>query len=160
MSILPQAWQTLPALFMMMALLSGCITKATTDATTEFTKAPFDATTDVTRGSTDATTEFTEPTKELTSPGTWSNDGIITQEHRARTFAANHLETLIQDIAKGQGEYLVSFATLLGVPVERQAEFSRLAQSYCPMVCFEGGPPRDRADTLIRKLTALSLPLE
>ncbi len=104
-------------------LLAGCIT----DATTELTMAPFDATSDIAGGLSGATSEFTEPTKEITSsttPGAWfTQDVPVKAEHKLRAFTAYSFHSLKTDVAQGRGEYLTSFATLLGIPEERRAAF-------------------------------------
>jgi hypothetical protein len=111
--------------------ITGCIT----DATTELTKAPFDATSDISGGVSAATSEFTEPTKELTSsttPGAWfTDDGPVKAEHRLRAFTAYSFHSLKTDVAQGRGEYLTSFAALLGIPEDRRPEFfGHMQQHY------------------------------
>jgi hypothetical protein len=98
-----------------------------TDATIELTKAPFDATTALSNGVSKAVSEFTEPTQELTSsttPGTMS-----AADQRARrkleVFTDSSVENLRTDLSRGEGEYLVSLATLAGVPFYAQAAFGR-----------------------------------
>ena len=104
-------------------IVAGCIT----DATTELTKAPFDATSDISGGVSDAISEFTEPTKELTSsttPGAWfTDDGPVKAEHKLRAFTAYSFHSLKSDVAQGGGEFLLSFAELLGVPEDQRSAF-------------------------------------
>ncbi len=104
-------------------LASGCMT----DATVELTKAPFDATTALTNGTTDATMEILQPLTEFTSsttPGAWANgDSRAQARHKTRLFAAYEFENLRSDMARGQGEYLASLATLVGVPEDRHPLF-------------------------------------
>lgn len=115
--------------FSAMLPLAGCIT----DATTELTKAPFDATTDISGGVSGATSEFTEPTKELTSsttPGAWfTEDGPVKAEHKLRAFTTYSFHSLKSDVAQGGGEFLRSFAHLLGVSEDQQSAFFRHMQS-------------------------------
>jgi hypothetical protein len=115
-------------------LLAGCIT----DATTELTKAPFDATSDISGGVSDAVSEFTEPTKELTSsttPGAWfTEDGPVKSEHKLRAFTAYSFHSLKSDVAQGRGEFLLSFAELLGVPADRRAAFFGHMQAQYPVL--------------------------
>lgn len=100
--------------------LSGC------DATIELTKAPFDATTALSGGVTDATHELLQPTTEFTSSLTPGADGL-NNPARARKklelFAAYSHENLRSDLARGEGEYLTSLATLAGVPGDEQDAF-------------------------------------
>jgi hypothetical protein len=117
--------------------LAGCIT----DATTELTKAPFDATSDISGGVSGATSEFTEPTKEITSsttPGAWfTQDGSVRSEHKLRAFTVYGFYNLKSDVARGQGEFLVSFAKLLEIPDDRHPEFFKYMQAQYPVLYAE-----------------------
>jgi hypothetical protein len=110
----------------------GCIT----DATTELTKAPFDATSQLTNGTTAALSEFTDPLTEFTSsttPGAASPPPERAKK-RLQFFAASSYDNLRIDISRGYGEYLVSLATLAGVPSAKFPEFQSLMQdSYGTM---------------------------
>jgi hypothetical protein len=86
---------------------SGCTLKATIKETT-------DTTSNVT-GTTSGRTWFTE-------------DGILHPEHKLTAFAALNQTNLEQDLARGQGEYVTSLATLLGVPIDQQSAFHAKAQ--------------------------------
>jgi len=57
-----------------------------------------------------------------------TNDGVVWAHEKVNVFAAINFENLAQDMAQGHGEHLTSLATLLGVPVEYQAEFFSLTQ--------------------------------
>lgn len=110
--------------------LAGCMT----DATVELTKAPFDATTDLTGGTSGATQEFLDPTTEFTSsttPGALTDGRLLRAKARATVFATHTHENLRADIARGQGEYLASLASLTGVSPDRWAEFQTvMTESY------------------------------
>jgi len=107
----------------MLLALGGCIT----DATFELTKAPFDATTALADGTTQATGELLQPLREFTSsttPGTsFTGDHAARAKEKTDFFAAYAYDNLQSDIAKGGGEYLVSLATLAGVPDGRYDDF-------------------------------------
>jgi hypothetical protein len=124
-------WRIVPCVGMLL-LTSGCIT----DATIELTKAPFDATTDLTNGTTAASSEFTQPLKEFTSsttPGAASMAPARAKK-RLHLFTASSYDNLRSDISRGYGEYLVSLATLAGVPSVQFPEFQLLMQdSYSTM---------------------------
>jgi hypothetical protein len=65
-----------------------------------------------------------------TSPGEmFDADGYVKQSQKARLFAAVAFENLEQDIARGNGEYLTSLATLLKIPAGKQDEFRAHSQS-------------------------------
>ena len=57
-----------------------------------------------------------------------TNDGIVKNDEKVDVFASVNLENLKQDMAQGKGEYLASFATLLGVSNDHQPEFFALTQ--------------------------------
>jgi hypothetical protein len=97
-------WTILPALLL---LASGCTLKATIKETT-------DTTSNVT-GTTSGRTWFTE-------------DGLLHPEHKLTAFTALNQTNVEQDLARGQGEYLTSLGTLLGLPNDRQAAFHAKAQ--------------------------------
>ena len=114
-------------------IASGCIT----DATTELTKAPFDATSQLTNGTTAALSEFTDPLTEFTSSTTPGAEGGIVParaKKRLQIFAASSYENLRADISRGHGEYLVSLASLAGVPSDHVRQFQSFMQdSYSTM---------------------------
>jgi len=110
--------------------LAGCMT----DATVELTKAPFDATTQLTNGTSGATREFLDPTTEFTSsttPGSLAEGRLLRTKQRATVFATHTHENLRTDIARGQGEYLASLASLTGVSADQWTELqTAMTQSY------------------------------
>lgn len=59
-----------------------------------------------------------------------NSNGTILSEYRVTVFAAANFDNLSQDMAKGNGEHLTSFAELLNVPQEQRADFYALAQSH------------------------------
>jgi hypothetical protein len=58
----------------------------------------------------------------------WNEDGLLLPEHKAIAFATYNEANLEQDLARGQGEYVTSLATLLGVPIDQQSAFHTEAQ--------------------------------
>jgi len=98
------AWTILPVLIL---LASGCTLKSTVKQTT-------DTTSNVT-GTTSGRTWFTE-------------DGLLHPEHKLTAFTALNQMNVEQDLARGQGEYLTSLGTLLGLPGDQQAAFHAKAQ--------------------------------
>ena len=97
-------WTIIP---MLMLLASGCTLKAT-----------FKETTDTTSNITGTTSGH----------AWWSEDGLLVPEHKAIAFAKYNEANLEQDLARGQGEYVTSLATLLGVPRNQQPSFHAKAQ--------------------------------
>lgn len=91
------------------------------DVTTEITKAPLELTSAVVR----PTSEFTSST----SPGARSVTGLAKARQRLESFAAYSYDDVRADIARGNGEYLVSLATLAGVPAASQPAFQAEMQS-------------------------------
>ena len=73
----------------------------------------------------DTTTNVTVSTSGRTW---WNEDGLLKAEHKAIAFAAYNQSNLDQDIAAGQGEYLASMSSLLGVPESGRSAFASGAQ--------------------------------
>lgn len=97
-------WAIMP---MLMLLASGCTLKAT-----------FKETTDTTSNITGTTSGH----------AWWSEDGLLVPEHKAIAFVKYNEANLEQDLARGQGEYVTSLATLLGVPRDQQLSFHAKTQ--------------------------------
>ena len=111
--------------------LGGCMT----DATVELTKAPFDATTDLTGGTSGATREFLDPTTEFTSsttPGALTDGRLLRAKAKATVFATHTHENLRVDIARGQGEYLASLASLTGVSADQWTDLQDSMRNAYP----------------------------
>jgi hypothetical protein len=115
-----------------MLVMSGCMT----DATLELTLAPFNATTALTNGTSEATKDILDPLTKFTSsttPGEFA-DHLIRARQKTEVFASYSYENLRADIARGSGEYLVSLATLAGIPAGRQTEFQgQMRDAYSTM---------------------------
>jgi len=111
-----------------LCLLSACITKPIVDVT----KAPFKASSELSRGTTDATIGLTEPTKEFTSgtsPRSWfTQDGVLKAEYKLMAFTAWNFDNLRENLAQAGGEYIESYATLLGIAPTDRADFNAHAQ--------------------------------
>ena len=88
--------------------MSGCTFKATTDTTT------------------DGTTEFLSST---TGKTWWTEEGLVKQGKHAEAFVSVNYENLLQDIARGEGEYLSAFGNILNVPSAHQQKFANWSQS-------------------------------
>ena len=125
--------------------LSGCVTRGTTEAGGELTNA---------------TGHVVDATTDLTSPERPHDRMQLTQEQRLRGFARDNFENLIQDIARGQGEYLTSFTTLPDVPVQRHEALSRLVQEGYPVLSSGKEKLREQAEALIREFQRLSTRLD
>lgn len=74
----------------------------------------------------------TESVKDIlssTTPSDWYHDnGLLKEEYKALAFAAVNTENLLQDMARGRGEYLESMGKLLRVPPSHEQEFFERAQ--------------------------------
>ena len=96
------------------ALIVGCLLFVATGCNT-------------TKATVDTLVAFTSST----TPGTgFTEDGVLTEEHKAIFFTALNFEDLGQDVAQGHGEYLTSLSALLHIPASRQEEFFGLAQRH------------------------------
>lgn len=75
------------------------------------------------------TTDTTSNVTGTTSGRTWfTEDGLLHPEHKLTAFTALNQMNVEQDLARGQGEYLTSLGTLLGLPGDQQAAFHAKAQ--------------------------------
>ena len=100
-------WTTLTLSTGLMLFSSGCTLKGTSKEIT-------DSTSNVTV-STSGRIWFTE-------------DGIVHPDQQLTAFTALNQANLEQDLARGQGEYLTSFGTLLGLTKDQQAAVQAKAQ--------------------------------
>ena len=126
---------------------SGCIT----NATLELSKAPFDATTQLANGTTAASSEFTQPLREFTSsttPGATSAVPALAKK-RLQAFTAHSYDNLRYDISRGHGEYLISLATLAGVPSLQFPDFQSLMQDSYSTMFDEGLPTADSTRQIV-----------
>ena len=98
---------TVLAIPLLMLVASGCTLKATIKETT-------DTISNIT-GTTSGRTWFTE-------------DGILHPDHKLTAFLALNQMNVEQDLARGQGEYVTSLGTLLGLPNDQQTAFHAKAQ--------------------------------
>ncbi|MEQ1795757.1 MAG: DUF3015 family protein [Nitrospira sp.] len=90
-------------------VMSGCTLKATFEQIT-------DTTSNVTGTTSSAHSWVTE-------------DGLLRPEHKAIAFMTFNQTNIQQNVAAGQGEYLASLGTLLGVPAHRQLAYGTAVQS-------------------------------
>lgn len=98
---------TLACLMTLLLLSTGCTLKGTINEIT-------DTTSNVT-GTTSGRTWFTE-------------DGLLHPEHKLTAFTALNQMNIEQDLARGQGDYVTSLGTLLGLSDNQQAAFHAKAQ--------------------------------
>lgn len=77
--------------------------------------------------------QITDTTSNITATTSgaawWNEDGQIAPGFKATAFATINHNNIQQDIAAGQGEYLMSMSELLGVPVDRRSVFFSAAQA-------------------------------
>jgi len=81
------------------------------------------------KGTVKQTTDTTSNVTGTTSGRTWfTEDGLLHPEHKLTAFTALNQTNVEQDLARGQGEYLTSLGTLLGLSNDQQAAFHVKAQ--------------------------------
>lgn len=139
-------WWLVPCVCILL-MTSGCITHATL----ELTKAPFDATTQLANGTTAASSEFTQPLREFTSsttPGAASFSPARAKK-RLEVFTASSYDNLQSDISRGYGEYLVSLATLAGIPSVQFPEFQSLMQDSYGTMFDDAFPAADSTKQIV-----------
>ena len=78
------------------------------------------------------TKEFTDTTSNVTGTTSgrtwWNEDGLLHPEHKLTAFMALNQTNVEQDLARGQGEYVTSLGTLLGLSSDQQAAFHAKVQ--------------------------------
>lgn len=115
----PQMLLRLIVCHALLIILSGCTLKASTESLT------------------DATTNFLSST----TPGAWFNeDGLIRPDQRLNVFVAINYETLQQEMAQGEGEYLTALGTLLEIPDEKMPSFKIWTQAQFRMIQTTADP--------------------
>ena len=81
------------------------------------------------KGTTNEITDTTSNVTASTSGRTWfTEDGLLHPEHKITAFTALNQANLEQDMARGEGEYLTSLGTLLGLSHDQQTAFHAKAQ--------------------------------
>ena len=81
------------------------------------------------KGTTKQITDTTSNVTGTTSGRTWFNeDGLLNPEHKLTAFTAFNQTNVEQDLARGQGEYLTSLGTLMGLSNDQQPAFQAKAQ--------------------------------
>ena len=85
-----------------------------------------------------------------TSGRSWfTEDGLVKEDQRVNAFMAFNFENVKQDMANGQGEYLDSLSTLMGIPQDRRASFYAHAQSRYPFVMEHHSNPQETLALLV-----------
>jgi hypothetical protein len=133
------------------------VTKAPFRASTDLSNAPLKASSELSNGTSQATTDLTEPTKNFTSstsPKSWFHgDGTLKAEHKVMAFTVLNYDNLKENIARGQGEYLGSLASLIDVRPEHQDAFFSSIQRLYPLIYADNLPPVESVNRLISELT-------
>jgi hypothetical protein len=132
----------------MLLSVSGCVT----NATTEVTEAPFVATSDLTGGTTAAVGDITAAVTDFTSsttPGAAGSHNPAWAKKRLQLFTNASYDNLRFDISRGHGEYLVSLATLAGVPSAQFSGFQSLMQDSYSMMFDELLPAPESKEQIV-----------
>lgn len=80
---------------------------------------------------TKATIDTTVKFFSSTTPGEiFTEDGLVAEDQKLNFFVGVGFDSLQQDIAKGEGEYLVSLERLLRISPHHHAEFAGYAQQH------------------------------
>ena len=148
-------------------LLCACVTQPTLDVTkapfkasSDLSEAPTRASSELTGGTTDATVDLTRPTKEFTSstsPGSWfTQDHVLKADSKLMAFTVWNFENLRENLAQGRGEYLESYATLLGIAPKDRAEFYRGAQRRYGSVFSDEITPIQSVNLLLKEFQLTS----
>jgi hypothetical protein len=101
-----------------------------------------------TKATVDTLVKFTSST----SPDSLFNqDGIVDDRHKVSLYTAVVFDNLQQDIARGHGEYLTSFAVLLNIEGRRHPEWEEYAQSRYAALFADVSPPGEAARTRLQR---------
>jgi hypothetical protein len=84
-----------------------------------------------------------------TAPSTTTNKAAFPS--LAEDFAASNMENVLQELARGGGEYVASLATMMAIPADRQAGFFAAAQTRYAALTRSGAPT---PEALLEALTA------
>jgi hypothetical protein len=103
--------------------------------------------------------EMASPTTRGTTGSTWKNAEEERQDqwaaHRkALAYGTLNADNLRTDMARGEGEYLTAFATLLNVPQKRHDEVFKVAQKVYPSVWRSGIPTEQSIHEFMVQLAA------
>ena len=80
-----------------------------------------------------ACTVVTDPSSASSAGGS-SSSALMNRQEQVAAFTAANLERIKQDMAAGQGEYLASLASLLGIEAAQQPAFFAFTQSKFPLL--------------------------
>jgi hypothetical protein len=134
--------------------LTACVatvdaTKAPFRATTHLSEATTDAAAVLTHGTTQATKDLTRPIKELLLRMAPGADAGVRNGLKLVAFAIMNHDNVMSDIARGHGEYLSSFALLLGLPPDRHSGFFTELQSRYAWLYADPVTPFQALDRLL-----------
>jgi hypothetical protein len=100
-----------------------------------------------------------KPLREFTSsttPGSWfTGDNPAKARQKVEVFAAYAYENLRSDLARGNGEYLVSLAALAGVPEGRQSAFRLHMRNAYATMFDEAISPRESSARIVEAAWAM-----
>ena len=98
-------------------------------------------------------------TTSSTTPGAFfTQDGLLKDDQKINAFVTFNFDNLKDEMARGQGEYLTSLGTLLGVREARQADFLALAREKYPvLVTSDRTTPGEMVAALKSELSACCL---
>ena len=90
-------------------------------------------------GTSETLENTSEASTELSSSTSPRSDKEMASEAKVKAFAAANIQRLEEDIARGGGEHLSSFALLLGIHDSHRAEFYAMTKQKYP-VLFSSNP--------------------
>jgi len=109
----------------------------------------------VTACTTKLTPNPTDTTSSTTPGAFFTQDGLLKEDQKVNAFVAFNFENLKDEMARGQGEYLTSLGSLLGVPNNRQTEFLSWTRGKYPvLVPSEQTTPDQLVIALAQELSA------
>ena len=102
---------------------------------------------------TGTTKDSFEMTSSTSGHSWYSEDGTVKDTYRLIAFTTLNFTVLKQDMARGDGEYLSSLGTLMGVPTIQRTEFETLVQNrYARLVPSAKTTPTEMLASLAQML--------
>ena len=86
-----------------------------------------------------------------------AREDALAAQRQAAIYGVQNADNLKADMARGEGEYLASFATILNIPENRHVQVFKIAQQAYPSVWQPGMPAEESMNELMRQLAAANL---
>lgn len=103
------------------------------------------------------TTQSTAPNIFETMDSDDARQNILAVQRQAAIYGVLNADDLKADMARGEGEYLASFATILNISKSQHPRVFTIAQQAYPSVWQPGMSPEQSMNELLRQLAEVNL---